>query len=385
MEFTDYRLILIAVLICAVVVMAIGILIQRRKRGRSRRSLYIEALYALIDGRREEAFKLLSKAVRNGEDDIDAYIQLGNLMRERDQAEKALQLHRGLTVRSGLSLEDEKIIQLSIAEDLAALGMNERAITALETVRKKVRDADVLSSLFRLYDVQGEYERAFGALKELSRVDSSVTSRMKSAYLTSVAYSLIDSEDLEKAGKFLEKARKEDSKCPGALYLSASLAMDRGDLSRSVKIWEELLSVDMGYFSEAEVRLEKALFESGRFDELEGILLRLLEKYPSNTLLLSSLAGFYSKKGETERGISILEGEREMIATDTKMAVSLASLYMKNRKYEKALSVLEESDRFVSKQEIWKCSNCGEEYSTRLGFCRACCSFDTIRKDETNR
>ncbi len=385
MDTENIRIIVISALACALVLLSVIVLLQRKKRGRARRSRYIEALYALIDGRKDDAYTLLTSAVRNGEDDVDAYIQLGDLMRERGQAEKALQLHRGLTVRSDLGLDDEKTVQLSIAEDLAALGKTERAVAALETVRKKRRDADVLATLHRLYNIQGDFESAYGALRELSRIDDSVTPRMRASYLASVACALIDSGDSDRAGKYLDKARKEDRACTGALYLSAGLAMDSGDLDRAARRWEELLSIDMGYFPEVAARLEKALFESGRFDELEGILSRLLAEYPSDSLLLASLAGFYSKKGEISRGIDLLESDRGRIAGDNNLVVSLASLYIKNGRTDEALSVLEENDRIPPVSCSWKCSSCGETYRTSLGFCRICCSFDSIRKDETTQ
>ncbi len=385
MDNVNIRIIVIAVLACVVVLLSVIVLLQRKKRGRARRSRYIEALYALIGGRKDDAYTLLASAVRNGENDIDAYIQLGDLMRERGQAEKALQLHRGLTVRPGLSFDDEKAVQLSIAEDLAVLGKIERAVATLETVRKKRKDADVLAALHRLYHIQRDFESAYGALRELSRIDDSVTPSMRASYLTSVACALIESGDRDRAGKYLDKARKEDRACTEAIYLISGLAMDGGDLDRAARRWEELLSIDMGYFPEVAAKLEKALFESGRFDELEGILSRLLTKYPSDSLLLASLAGFYAKKGEILRGIDLLESERGRIAGDNNLAVALASLYIKNGRTDEALSVLEENGRIPPVPGSWKCGSCGETYDTSLGFCRTCCSFDSIRKDETTQ
>jgi lipopolysaccharide biosynthesis regulator YciM len=383
METMNIRLIVITVLALAVVLLSVIVLLQRRKRGTGRRSMYVEALYALIEGRKDDAYSLLSSAVRNGEDDIDAYIQLGNLMRERGQADKALQLHRGLTVRPGLGFDDEKAVQIAIAQDLASLGKTERAVAALETVRRKRKDADVLAALQELYHTRGDYENSYDALRDLSRIDNSITPLMRSSYLTSIACMKIESGDIDGAAKYLDKARKEDASCPGALYLSAGLAMDKGDLDRAARMWEDLLSVDMGYFPEVAARLEKALFESSRFDELEGILSRLLEKYPAESLLLSTLAGFYAKKGEISRGIDLLEGERGRVSGNNKLAVSLASLYIKSGRTDEALSVLEENDRIPSAAGSWKCGSCGEAYGTSLGFCRACCSFDSIKKDET--
>jgi lipopolysaccharide biosynthesis regulator YciM len=242
----------------------------------------------------------------------------------------------------------------------------------------------VLSALHRLYHAAGEYEDAYAALKDLSRVDDSVTPLMRAQYLSSVACALIESGDPDTAGRYIEKARKEEGSCPEALYLGAGLAMEKGDLDKAVRMWESLLSISMDYFPEVAAKLEKALFESGRFDELEGILSRLLRKYPDNPLLLSVLAGFYAKKGEISRGVDLIENERDDMAGKSALAVSLASLYLKSGRTDEALSVLEESDRTPVTENRWKCDRCGESYDTSLGFCMACCSFGTIHNDETH-
>ena len=385
MDTVNTRLVIIGLLALAVIVLSTLVLVQRRRRGGKRRSRYIDALYALIEGRREDAFVLLSQAVKNGEEAVDAYIQLGDLMREKGQAEKALQLHRGLTVRKGLVYEDEKAIQLSIAADLAALGRTDRAVAALETVRKKKKDGDVLSALHRLYHRSGDFNTAYNVMRELSKVDETVTPRRRAEYLTSVACSMIESEDHDAAAKYLDRARKEDRTCPGALYLSGGLAMDRGDLDKAVRTWENLLTLDMGYFPEVSAKLEKALFETGRFDELEGILSRLLERHPGDSFLLSTLAGFFSKKGEMSRGIALLENEWGRESNDRILAVSLSALYIKDGRVDEALSVLEECDRVTYIPGRWKCGSCGESFGTSLGFCRACCTFDSIDKDEISQ
>ena len=60
MDTVNIRLIVIAVLACAVVLLSVIVLLQRKKRGAGRRSLYIEALYALIEGRKDDAYSLLT-------------------------------------------------------------------------------------------------------------------------------------------------------------------------------------------------------------------------------------------------------------------------------------------------------------------------------------
>lgn len=379
------KLIVAAALGLAVVVIAALVLMRRRRRADTWRSGYIAALYALIDGRRNDALKLMTQAVRNGETDVDAYLQLGTLLREADQPEKALQIHRGLTVRRDLSTRQEMAIQLAIAEDLADLGKTDQAVGVLEELRRGRKDPDVLWSLHRLYHRAGDHDAAYAALRDLSRISDRVTSRTRAAYLTSIACARIEEGRGEEARRYLERARKDDRTAPAAIYLSAGLAMERRDLSDAVRLWIELLRADISYFAEVAPMLEKTLFESARFDELEGILGDLLEQHPSHPLILSDLSRFHAKKGDISRGIDLLEAERVRAANDPVIAGTLASLYLQSDRPEEALSVLEETDPGAGAEPSWRCGICGERYPAALGFCRACCEYGSIHRHEDTR
>jgi lipopolysaccharide biosynthesis regulator YciM len=382
MSSLNPKLIAAAVLGVAVVVIAAIVLLRRSRRTGTPRSGYIAALYALIDGRRADALKLLTQAVRNGESDVDAYLQLGTLLREAGQPERALQIHRGLTVRRDLLPRQETAIRISIAEDLASLGRMDQAVAVLDELRHGRKDPDVLLSLHRLHHRAGDHDAAYAALRELSRVSDRITPRNRAAYLTSVACALIEEGRGEEARKYLERARKDDRTAPGAIYLSAALAMERGELREAVRLWVELLKSDISYFAEVAPMLEKTLFESSRFDELEGILSELIELHPSNPLILCDLARFHAKKGDVTRGIDLLEAGRVRAKNDPIIAGTLASLYLQSERPEEAQSVLEETDPGALAAPSWRCRSCGERYPAALGFCRVCCEYGSIHRHE---
>jgi lipopolysaccharide biosynthesis regulator YciM len=382
MSSLNPKLIAVGVLGIAVIVIAVIVLVRRRRSAGTPRSGYIAALYALIEGRKDDALRLLTQAVRSGEADADAYLQLGALLRESGQPERALQIHRGLTVRRDLVPRQETAIQIAIAEDLAALGRMDQAVAVLDELRHGRRDSDVLMSLHRLHHRAGDHDAAYADLRDLSRVSNRVTPRNRAAYLTSIACGLIEAGRGEEARKYLERARKDDRTAPAAIYLSAGLAMDRGDLGEAVRLWIELLRADISYFAEVAPMLEKTLFESSRFDELEGILGELIELHPSHPLIISDLARFHAKKGDVSRGIDLLEAARAREANDPIIAGTLASLYLQSGRPEEALSVLEETDPGATAAPSWRCRSCGEDYPAALGFCRACCEYGSIHRHE---
>lgn len=381
MESINIKLILLLILAVAVVLLVVMLLLQRKRKRKPHRSAYIDALYALIEGRRDDALRLLTRAVKNGEDDVDAYLQLGNLLREKGIPEKALQIHKSLMVRRDLAYGEEKAIQLALAADLADLGKIDRSIQALESVHQKKKDNEVILTLHRLYHRVGAHDKAYAMLKDLSRIDDSITASERAAYLASVSHTLMHDGRGEEAGRLLDRARKDDGGSIPALFLSARLAMQNEDLGAAAKMWERLLHTDIGYFDDVAPLLEKVLYESGKFQHFEKILLDLLQKNPGRAGLLEALASFYEKKGESDKAILLLENERASIQRHPVASSKLASLYLQTDKPQYARRVLEEIDLNSKRAPYHVCTVCGNRADLPLSYCSNCFSFNTFKRE----
>src|SRR3972149_1093221 len=100
--------ILIFVLLLAVTT-GLYALIDRffEKKVKSESAVYVEALLDLLDGREESAFSKLRQAVAEDSENLDAYLRLGQILREYGKPERALQVHKDLTLRGGLKSEQK--------------------------------------------------------------------------------------------------------------------------------------------------------------------------------------------------------------------------------------------------------------------------------------
>ncbi len=380
----NIKLILLIILAAAVVLLVATLLFQRKRKRRIHRSSYIDALYALIDGRRKDAMHLLTRAVKNGEGDVDAYLQLGNLLRENNQSEKALQIHRSLTVRRELGYDEEKAIQLAIAEDLASLGRIDRAIQVLEAMQSRKKDLEVFLKLHTLYHQNGDFERAYAMLKEISRLDSGMSAPKRASYLATVADTIRREGRRDDAKKFLDRARKEDADSTPSLYVAGLVAMEENDLSTAAAMWERLLHMDIEHFGEVVPLLEKVLYESGKFRDLEKILVELLQKYPGNPALVAALSSFYEKKGEFDRAEAILENGLASGKASPTIHARLASVYLIEGRLEEAGAALKKIDAETEKTPVFTCVRCGNATEVPLAYCVRCSGFGTFtRKHDT--
>ncbi|MBN1164860.1 MAG: tetratricopeptide repeat protein [Candidatus Krumholzibacteriota bacterium] len=372
--------IILIILAGAAVILFWLLILQKKRKRRTVRSKYIDALYALIEGRRDDALALFTQAVRNGENDVDAYIQLGNLLREKNQPEKALQIHKALTVRKDLGYEEEKAIQMGLAEDLSALGKLERAIKALEAVHNKKRDPDIIFSLHKLYHRQADYDNALAMLKEVSRFNPEIGGKQRAAYLSTVAYIYRDKGDNDNAKRYLDKALKEDPASSPALYMAGELAMKNNDLKTASRMWERLLKTDISLFGEILPLLEKALYDSGMFGEMEKILEDLLERYPENASILVALASLFVKKGELKKGISLLEERRRDAREVPSLTINLASMHLQAGEPDRARKILEGYGSERKEHHAWDCGICGKDSDSPLSYCFGCSNFNTYHR-----
>lgn len=384
MESLNYKIIIIIALAAALTVLGLLLLFQRKRGMRSSRNYYIDALHALIEGRSDDALKLLIDAVKMGESSTDAYLQLGNLLRDKGQNDRALQLHKGLMVRRDLSDAEEKAVTVAIADDFDALGKTDRAVQTLEQLSRRRKDPEIMLSLHRFHHRNGDYDKAFASLKDVGKLDRSCDGGKRAAYLASVADRLIHDGQSSEAERYLDRSRKEERDSIPALYLSGMQAMKDGDLDAASRNLERLLEIDIGYFTEVLPHLKKALFESGRFQNLERLLTSLIKKHPEKMELLTELASFHERKGELDSAIRILEEEKNILSGDPVASARLASLYLQLGDTESARRTLETLDVDSKNKIIYYCRVCGNVSSAPLSYCNVCSNFDSFTRDHEN-
>src|SRR3990172_5397520 len=123
---------------------------------------YQHGLNALIAGDREEALKAFAETVKMDTDNIDAYIHLGNLLREQGDADRALHMHRELTVRSSRTPTQERAVREGLVLDLIALNRPEEAVREAADLRElDRRNGGSLKLLLRAHEAARDWERAF--------------------------------------------------------------------------------------------------------------------------------------------------------------------------------------------------------------------------------
>ena len=267
-----------AVVVLTALAVAVAVPAQKRLKTAGSGDPYVEGLKALVRGDKAGAFRLLQQSVRSGKAPVDAYVRLGELLRENGDAEKALQIHRSLTVKTDLGRQQKIELFMNIALDYSKLGHSEQAVKVLETSVKNmgIKDPEVFKLLARENHILGRTEDAYSNLKVLKKTGA-LGERELSLYLCTVGEKKADEDNPRDAKKLVQRALKHDPENGFALMTLGNLEEKLGNEKAAVDNWCRAAMVSPELSSEALVNLERVMFQHGTFGDIEKIY-RLFEK-----------------------------------------------------------------------------------------------------------
>ncbi len=300
---------LIALAVIAIIAaVAWPLLRGRSSSARDRRPPYLVALGSLIDGDRETAFTELKNAVRRDSSNVDAYLRLGDLFRERGDAERALHLHRELTARAGLDALERARVHEAMARDWIALDRLDRAAEAAqEAVKKSPEPLGPMQLLLDIHERRGDHDGAFRVKRDLLKREGRVkeASAELADYRARQARELLDQDELSAAERLLKEARRIDGSAAQTAFLWGLLQERKGDYPAALKAWEEILSRHPEKVVRLFRSLERVHFLHGSYGDMESTYQRFLEAVPGHEDATFGLARFLLRKGQLEAALKV--------------------------------------------------------------------------------
>ena len=133
-------------------------------------SVYTDALNAMVRGEKGNAIRLLRTVVKQDSDHVDAYLQLGNIMRE-ENPQQAVKIHQSLTVRPGL-LEQFRIeLHKALALDYNQAGdQNLAKREAEQLLRVDRRNLWALEFLLEIAEKERTWAQAVKLIKMIQKI-----------------------------------------------------------------------------------------------------------------------------------------------------------------------------------------------------------------------
>lgn len=332
-------------------------------------------LNALLRGDRDEALRAFAATVQQDSDNIDAYIHLGNLLRERGEVERAHHLHRELTVRAGLTGAQQRAARESLVLDLIALHRPEQAVEEGRRIRElDRRDPGALRILVRAHEAAGNWDSAFEIRAELARLDGERSGEALARYRAAIGESLIREGRIDEAKRQLKAALHLERNNPAALLRLGDIYYERDRAERAIVLWKGLASAHPDKAHLVLDRLESAYFERGRFSEMGQMYEEMLARNPRDARILVALARMHIKKGDLTEASRALGEALEIDADSLAARLLLVNVYRRRGELSRALDEMETLLRGLEGAERFTCAACGaaaDEYWTRCPSCLA--------------
>lgn len=340
----------------------------RDLRRRPNRDLYSEGLRLLLDGERDRAYRMLREVVKTNPDNIGAYLKLGDLLRERGEAERALRVHKELILRPNLRKGDKPFILKSLALDHIGMGQNSSAIMVLEELLKS-NDYQLwaLEKLLPLYEKGELWAEAFEVRQRIAKLKREDAAADLALYKATAGENLASKGELKRARSYFKEALKLDPQCAAAYFRLGNSYHREEKWGEAVDWWKRLGEQipQKGFIGFK--RLEEALYKLGRFEEIMAIYQRILEKEPGQRETILALVDIYEKKGKIDEAIGVCERFR---GSSQEVLPLLAKLYLQKGDLPRSQELI---DELLQREErVYVCRWCGYRSEEPLWRCPQC-------------
>ena len=369
----------------AVVAVVLLVLFLRRKKrpGSEAHAMYIAGLNNLVDGEFQKALEKLRQTVRFDTDNIDAYIRIGDILRDKGQADRAIKIHLDLLVRPDLIDDQILSIQKSLAKDYRAYKQYKQALQACDRVLEIERQNQWCRDFqLEIFEEMQNWRGAAEALKKNTRFSRLEKNSLLACYKVEEGIQLTKKNHEHEGRICFREAIKLDDGCISA-YLELADSYVREDrLDSAVTSLKRLLQKNSGYSAAVFNRLKDLLFDLGNFGEIENIYRQILEVNPDVADAHLGLAELYEKKGELRQAVQACDHALKIEPHRLETKALLVKLNAKLGRPELAAEIASDlAAEIVKNIGRYTCVRCGFSKNDYFSHCPRCSAWNSAQKD----
>lgn len=345
---------------------------------------YLTGLDHLIDNRTEEAIESFIEALEVNSDNLSAHIALAKLLRRKGDVDRAVRIHESLLSREGLSDVDRQRVQLALARDYFALGLLDRAESALTELLKVTRDRVVrgraMNLLIRLYEQEGEWQDALNVADQLEPQDRRKLSVELAHYLCERAEQLISQGDIEQARRLLESALQQDKGCVRASLSLARILQKQAQWRASIHALQQVSQQDPQFIPETLGALRRAYDACNDEAGLRHYLEALQTEHPSTSVMLALAELKRDREGVLAAGIYITEALKlRPSVKGFNRLIDMHLEYGSSSARESLMSLRGLTQQLELSKPIYRCGHCGFAGRKLAWQCPSCRRWGSIR------
>jgi len=186
------------------------------------------------------------------------------------------------------------------------------------------------------------------------------------------------------AGRLIQKALKHDPDCPSALLLGGDFDLANGDVDAALEKWRRAALASTEIATEALGRLEKNLFERGRFNDIERVYKDIIAIRPADEAVVLELARFYRKQGKLKEAADLLKEHLSWHPEASSCTLLLLSIQAQEDDIDEIRNTISDIRERSSFTSVYVCGECGFHSDMMRWHCPLCNSFESFSaKHET--
>jgi len=348
---------------------------EKTTRREKRKEDYILGLKEIVTGDKQKAIKLLRKAAFQDTNNVDAYILLGDLLREAGNLKKALQIHRSVTSRKVISTQNSSRALKSLALDYSSIGDHQKAADVLEKSRQLIDDNWTLKFLIQELEKLNNWEDAFQLLKKLS-IDSERKNKHLAHYKVKMGDISAEKEEYHNARILFKDAIRLDKDCKEAYIRVGDAYYAEGRIDDGIDWWNKFSMLFPEICHAVFKRMERAAYEKGDFGEMITFYSKFVREHPDNIAAKIALSRLFERMGRLDDAISILEDIEEK-----PLEVEIIYLDMISRREKidgKTREIIDNISNDRLNIIMFRCEECGYKSIEPLWHCPECGSWNSF-------
>ena len=276
------------------------------------------AFHAVLDHDLDAAESVLAAAVRSDSREVDGYLALASLYRQRGEIGRAIHLHQNLLLRRDLGADVRFQALLGLADDFREGGFLRRAIAAYEEVlAHQPRHARALHALVRLLVDAREPLRAIPLARRLARIEGNKTASLEATLWVDLAESERAEGRTQVARKALRRALRIDAQNVRAWIARGLVEAELGNPKRAIAAWRRVPEIDRRAGAIVYPRMASTFAALGGARDYETFLQELLASDPDDAGARLALARAFAARGAVEDALTevrrVLEREPDLV------------------------------------------------------------------------
>lgn len=272
LSLTNFQIIFIITLSLALLIFYI--VKNRSKNVPSDTEAFNHALKALVNGKKEQAYVLLREIIAKDSSNVDAYLLLGDIVREKD-VKQAIKIHQTVILRPKIAKDKKIEAHTALSKDFLAENNFVRAENELNNIIKMDKSNKwALLNLKEIATKNNNWKDALNFEKKLMNIDINHKKNDESMLNYYIAMDYKSKDNIKNYVYYLEKSASCEKVHPDSLLELANHNIDNVDLA--ITYYKLYAKNKLSERTMAYNKIENLLFDNQRFDDVEILYKDLL-------------------------------------------------------------------------------------------------------------